>query len=256
LIGLAADSIRSRCLLFASPPTAIAGNSTIESFLFEEYFELNHVAKIDLRIGTPRADIGAGPANPLPSTLARAPNRLLKTPGATGVLNTLTKISREPANTNFRQVNPRQDVTENSQPYNFKIIERFKKGERGVNQDAVRRVTAWGMKTADLANSLLAVKAMEDAHIEPGLGIYNDLMSACLKGEQVYDALEVFSRMRKAGVLPDVSAFNVLIEACSDSGMFKKAFDFVEVMRQAGMEPDPLIHDTLLAASDRSRAAD
>ena len=202
------------------------------------------------------SDIGAGPANPLPSTPARAPNRLLKTPGATGVLNTLTKISREPANTNFRQVNPRQDVTEKSQPYNFKIIERFKKGERGVNQDAVRRVTAWGMKTADLANSLLAVKAMEDAHIEPGLGIYNDLMSACLKGEQVYDALEVFSRMRKAGVLPDVSAFNVLIEACSDSGMFKKAFDIVEVMRQAGIEPDALIHDTLLAASDRSRVAD
>ena len=177
-------------------------------------------------------------------------------PGAAGLLNTLTKISREPANTNFRQVSSRRDVTEKSQPYNFKIIERFKKGERGVNADAVRRVTAWGMRTCSLKESQDAVEAMKDAGIEPGVGIYNDSMSASLKAGQVDDALEVFSEMRKAGALPHLSNYNNLLEACSNSGMFKKAFEIVEDMRQAGMEPDPLIHDTLLAASDRSRAAD
>jgi pentatricopeptide repeat protein len=253
---VAGESIRSQDLVFGSLPTAIAGGSTIESSC-QERFELNHVEKIDLRKGISWADIVARPANPVPSTPTREPNRPpLKRPGAFGLLDTLTKISREPVAADFRLSNTGQGVSQKSLPLNSKIIERFKKRERGVDVAAVRRVTAWGMKTSDLAESKRAVRAMEGAGIDPGPGIYNDLTLACLKAGKVDDALEVFWKVRNAGALHDVSVCNNLIEACSKNGKFKEAFKVVEDMSQAGTTADPLVYDMLKTASDRARVVD
>ena len=45
---------------------------------------------------------------------------------------------------------------------------------------------------------------------------YNALISACDKGRQPEQALEVFETMREQVVLPDVITYSALISACKN----------------------------------------
>ena len=48
----------------------------------------------------------------------------------------------------------------------------------------------------------------------PGVVTYSALISACEKGKQPEQALELFEAMKQQGVVPDVITYNALISAC------------------------------------------
>ena len=55
---------------------------------------------------------------------------------------------------------------------------------------------------------------MEQQGVTPNAITYNALISACGKGKQPEQALNVFEAMVQQGVVPDATTYNALISAC------------------------------------------
>ena len=66
--------------------------------------------------------------------------------------------------------------------------------------------------------------------LESGFITYKSAISACEKGKQLVQALEVFEVMHKQGAVPDVVTYNALISACEKGMQPTQALEVFEVM--------------------------
>lgn len=75
--------------------------------------------------------------------------------------------------------------------------------------------------------------------VAPNARTFASLISACERGGQGQQALEVFEEMRRMHVVPDAPAYNALINACSKSGLrLEAARAFREMQdRRVGTKP-------------------
>ena len=56
---------------------------------------------------------------------------------------------------------------------------------------------------------------MQRTSMVPNIITFGALISACEKGKQPEQALEISAEMKEQGVLPDVITYNALISACA-----------------------------------------
>jgi pentatricopeptide repeat domain-containing protein 1 len=101
------------------------------------------------------------------------------------------------------------------------------------------------MKEADIAASV-------------DVGLYNSLISACKRVDQVSHALleEVASDMKKNGVQPNLRTFNELISAYKKTKAPEDAFRILGGMKSAGVAGDIVTYSALIAACDTKNGMD
>ena len=77
---------------------------------------------------------------------------------------------------------------------------------------------------------------------------YNALISACEKGNQPQQALQLFEAMRQQGMLPDVITHSVLISTCEK----RKQLERAPALRgdEAARLPDVITYNALISACE------
>ena len=77
--------------------------------------------------------------------------------------------------------------------------------------------------------------ALQRQCLVPNLITYNALISACVKGRQAKEALDVFQAMQWQGVMPDVITYNALISACAQGMQPEGALEVFQAMQQLSL---------------------
>ena len=86
----------------------------------------------------------------------------------------------------------------------------------------------------------------------PNAITYNALISACEKGKQPEQALEILVYMKQQGVVPDVITYNALISACEKGLQPEQALEMIYEIQQQGVVPDVITYNAFISACERA----
>jgi len=101
-------------------------------------------------------------------------------------------------------------------------------------------------KGKQLEQALDVFEAMRKQGVMPELITYNSLISACEKGSQLEQALKFFTAMKQQGVLPGVITYNALISACEDGNQLQRALELFATMKLRSVEPTVVTFNALM----------
>ena len=72
---------------------------------------------------------------------------------------------------------------------------------------------------------------MKEQGVIPNVVTYSALISACEKGSQLGQALEVFEAMQQQPVGPKILTYNALISACEKGKQSERALELADAMK-------------------------
>jgi pentatricopeptide repeat protein len=87
---------------------------------------------------------------------------------------------------------------------------------------------------------------MPKARIRPNVYSYSAAISACEKGCQWEQALNLLQAMPKAKIRPNVYSYSAAISACERGGQWEQALTLFESMYGSQVDPDIVLYNALL----------
>jgi len=112
-------------------------------------------------------------------------------------------------------------------------------------------------KAGDVELALNLFHAMQRANIAPNEVTYTSLLQACTKRKHLDDAFIMFteaSRNLGSSMPKNASLYNELVLAFGKGDEVERAFSVFECMKKIGIEPDSLTLDALLEGAGRANA--
>ena len=85
------------------------------------------------------------------------------------------------------------------------------------------------------------------------ISIYNALINACGKSNQLQRALELRFALQHRGLLPDVITYSALTSACEKGTLLQRAVQLFETMLHQGLLPEVITYSALISACEKGR---
>ena len=92
---------------------------------------------------------------------------------------------------------------------------------------------------------------MLKGRVNPDIIVYNAAISACEKGGQWQQALNLFRAMPKAKAIPDSISYNAAISACEKGSQWQQALNLFEAVLRAKGTPTVISHNAAISACHR-----
>ena len=94
---------------------------------------------------------------------------------------------------------------------------------------------------------------MRSSQLEPNVISYNSAISACSKGQQWEQALNLLSEMRSSWLQPDVISYHSAISACDKGRQWEQALRLLLEMRSSRLEPNVMSYNSAISACDKGQ---
>ncbi len=82
---------------------------------------------------------------------------------------------------------------------------------------------------------------------------YNAAISACEKGGQWEQAMQLLQQMVKQGITPNVISYNAAISACEKVGQCEHAIKLFGDMEKEGIKRDVITYNVAISACEKGR---
>ncbi|CAE8626802.1 unnamed protein product [Polarella glacialis] len=100
--------------------------------------------------------------------------------------------------------------------------------------------------------ALNLLSLMPEARVVPNEITYNAAISACEKGGQWQLALNLLSLMPEAKVVPDEISYNAAISACEKGGQWQLALNLLSLMPDARVGPNEITYNAAISACEEA----
>jgi len=98
----------------------------------------------------------------------------------------------------------------------------------------------------DLHRAVAVYNEMQMANIKPSSVTYGILIKAYGQANQVDNAFNVFSRMKESHLIPNNVTYGCLIDACVKNNHIERALQVFESMRADGLQLNTIIYTTMI----------